>query len=81
MDDVLGQMERHRQVALLQWALSQVPEKKRDVFVLYEIEELSMAEVAGVVGCPLPTAYTRLYAARRQIKRAIKRAQRARRYP
>jgi RNA polymerase sigma-70 factor, ECF subfamily len=37
---------------------------KRAVFVLYEIEELTMAEVADAIGCPLQTAYSRLHAAR-----------------
>ena len=38
---------------------------KRDVFVLYELEELPMREVADACGCPLQTAYSRLHAARR----------------
>ena len=47
---------------------------KRAVFVLYEIEELSMKEVAEVVGCPLQTAYSRLHAARKLILEAAARA-------
>jgi len=39
------------------------------VFVLYELEELSMREVAEIVGCALQTAYGRLYAARRDLQR------------
>lgn len=39
-------------------------DEQREVFVLYEIEELSMKEVAQLVGCPLQTAYSRLHAAR-----------------
>jgi RNA polymerase sigma-70 factor, ECF subfamily len=41
--------------------------EQRDVFVLYELEELSMKEVAEVCGCPLQTAYSRLHAARRRL--------------
>ena len=37
---------------------------KRAVFVLYELEELPMSEVAKIAGCPLQTAFSRLYAAR-----------------
>ena len=51
--------------------LDALDEDKRDVFVLYEIEEMSMREVAESVQCPLQTAYTRLYAARRDIARAL----------
>jgi RNA polymerase sigma-70 factor, ECF subfamily len=38
---------------------------KREVFILYELEELSMKEVAELCNCPLQTAYSRLHAARR----------------
>jgi RNA polymerase sigma-70 factor, ECF subfamily len=40
---------------------------KREVFVLYELEELSMKEVAEACGCPVQTAYSRLHAARRHL--------------
>jgi RNA polymerase sigma-70 factor, ECF subfamily len=51
--------------------LSELDEAQREVFVLYEIEELSMSEVAKVVGCPLQTAYSRLHAARRAVTSAL----------
>jgi RNA polymerase sigma-70 factor (ECF subfamily) len=50
-------------------------EDKRVVFVLYEIEELTMPEVAEVVGCPLQTAYSRLHTARREFQEAVRRFQ------
>ncbi len=52
-------------------ALDALDEDKRSVFVLYEVEEMTMREVAEVVGCTLPTAYARLYAARRELARAL----------
>lgn len=51
--------------------LDQLDEEKRTVFVLFEIEELDMKEVADIVGCPLQTAYSRLHAARRLLKEAL----------
>lgn len=51
----------------LQDAIDALPEKQMQVFVLYELEELSMAEVARAVGCPRFTGYTRLRAARKAI--------------
>lgn len=66
-------LERARSRQLLTAALEELSERKREVFVLYEIEELSMAEVAEAVGCPLFTAYARLYAARREMKQSIER--------
>lgn len=49
---------------LLDRALDKLDDDKRAVFVLYEIEELSMTEIAKTLECPLQTAYSRLYAAR-----------------
>jgi RNA polymerase sigma-70 factor (ECF subfamily) len=53
--------------------LDRLDDDRRAVFVLYEIEELSMAEVAAVLGCPLQTAYSRLHAARRDVDAALDR--------
>ena len=59
---------------LLASLLDVLDSDKRAVFVLYEIEELSMKEVAEAVGCPLQTAYSRLHAARKLILEAAERA-------
>lgn len=53
--------------------LGVLDEERRTVFVLYEIEELSMHEVAQAVGCPLPTAYSRLRSARKLVLEAAHR--------
>ena len=53
--------------------LTGLDEDKRAVFVLYEIEQLAMAEVAEAVGCPLQTAYSRLHAARAEVTAAAAR--------
>jgi RNA polymerase sigma-70 factor, ECF subfamily len=52
-------------------ALAALSEAKRIVFVLYEFGELSMAEVAAVVGCPVKTCFSRLHAARRELRGAL----------
>jgi RNA polymerase sigma-70 factor (ECF subfamily) len=59
----LAQARRH-----LQQVLDDLDEDKRAVFVLFEIEGIPMEEVAEIVGCPLQTAYSRLYAARRRVE-------------
>jgi RNA polymerase sigma-70 factor (ECF subfamily) len=46
---------------------------KREVFVLFELEELAMAEVVAIVGCPLQTGYSRLHAARAIVAAAASR--------
>ena len=66
-------LERTRARALLDELLDTLDDDKRQVFVLYEIEELPMREVIEIVGCPLQTGYSRLHAARKQLKQAAKR--------
>jgi RNA polymerase sigma-70 factor, ECF subfamily len=62
--DAAEQASQRRQ---LQRLLAGLDEDKREVFVLYELEELPMKEVAEACGCPLQTAYSRLRAARRAL--------------
>lgn len=65
--------ERKQRLDQLDSVLNRLTEAKRLVYVLYEIEQLSMTEIAEMVGCPLHTAFSRLYAARRQVESAFKR--------
>jgi RNA polymerase sigma-70 factor (ECF subfamily) len=62
--------ERQRTLILL---LDQLDDKKREVFVLHEIEELEMKEVAEAIGTPLQTAYSRLRSARQLLAEAVAR--------
>ena len=57
----------HRQRERLYAALAKIDADKRAVLVLFELQELPMKEVAEIVGCPLQTAYTRLYAGRSEL--------------
>ncbi len=66
-------VERRRALAAAMRILERLDEDKRAVFVLYEVEQLPMAEVAEAVGCPLQTAYSRLYAARDVVSRHFER--------
>jgi RNA polymerase sigma-70 factor (ECF subfamily) len=66
-----SKIQRLQALAALDVALAALDDDKRAVFVLYEIEELSMADVAEAVGCPLQTAYSRLHAARRHVRAAL----------
>ncbi len=60
--------------AKLDRILDELDDDKRAVFVLYEIEELSMAQVADSLGCPLQTAYSRLHAARKIVEAGVAKA-------
>jgi RNA polymerase sigma-70 factor (ECF subfamily) len=66
-----AQVEHRRRIERLHRALDTLDDDRRAIFVLYEIEELTMREVAEVVGCKLPTAYRRLYSARKQVTREL----------
>jgi RNA polymerase sigma-70 factor, ECF subfamily len=57
--------------AMLDRLLDGLDEEKRATFVLFELEQLPMADVAAVTDVPLQTAYARLYAARRSIEAAL----------
>jgi len=63
----LDRIANHEALALGQKLLERLPREQRDVFWLYEVEELPMAEIARGLGCPLQTAYSRLYKARQRI--------------
>ncbi|MFO0665518.1 MAG: sigma-70 family RNA polymerase sigma factor [Polyangiaceae bacterium] len=50
-------------------ALDSLDDDKRATFVLYEVEDLTMSEVAEALSCPLQTAYSRHAAARAEVER------------
>jgi RNA polymerase sigma-70 factor (ECF subfamily) len=58
--------------ALLMAALSGLPQPKREVFVLYELEDMTMAEVAAALDVAENTALSRLYAAREQVQSFVR---------
>jgi RNA polymerase sigma-70 factor (ECF subfamily) len=53
--------------------LAQLPLDQSEVFVLYEVEDMTMSQIAESVGCPLQTAYSRLYKARARIVAELER--------
>jgi RNA polymerase sigma-70 factor, ECF subfamily len=59
-------------------ALAELEESQRMVFVLYEIEELNMEEVAVALGAPVTTCYSRLYVARDKVQALLRRKARVR---
>jgi RNA polymerase sigma-70 factor (ECF subfamily) len=67
--------------AKLNQLLESLDEEKRSVFVLFEVEGIPMEEVAEIVGCPLQTAYSRLYAARKKVDALAQRMRAQRRSP
>lgn len=66
-------LDRERAIVLLESVLAALDDDKRAVFIAYELEGLPMAEIAASLDCPLQTAYSRLHAAREQIRLSIER--------
>jgi RNA polymerase sigma-70 factor (ECF subfamily) len=67
-------VEHGEALALGQRLLALLPPDQREVFVLYEVEDMPMAAIAEALGCPLQTAYSRLHKARERIFAAVTRA-------
>ena len=65
---------RREGAALLSAMLEELDEDKRAVFVLAELEGLSMPAIAEALGLNVNTAYARLRAARQDFERAVARA-------
>ncbi len=60
-------LARQRRIQAFHRLLDQLSEKKRNVFVLHEIEGMSPAEIAELVDCPVLTVRTRLFYARKEL--------------
>ena len=65
------QVDQKRSLSRLQQALERLDESKRAAFVLYEVEELTLAEIAEALSIPLQTAYSRIKTARETLREAL----------
>jgi RNA polymerase sigma-70 factor (ECF subfamily) len=72
-DDPQRELAGREARAQLDAILSELDDDKRAVFVLHEIEQVTMSEIAEAVGCPLQTAYSRLHAARAKVAKGVTR--------
>ena len=71
-DEVMLRRERQRLVAR---ALEALELDRRAVFVMHDIDGHVMPDIAGALGIPLNTAYSRLRLARADFAAAVKRVQ------
>jgi RNA polymerase sigma-70 factor (ECF subfamily) len=67
------QLELARDIQLLDALLSELDEDRRQVFVLVELEQLSVPEVAALTGWNMNTLYSRLRSARASFDSALSR--------
>jgi RNA polymerase sigma-70 factor (ECF subfamily) len=63
-DEDVARLERMRAFRRL---IERLPEKKRVVFVLHELEGIAPVEISKIVGAPVLTVRTRLFYARREL--------------
>jgi RNA polymerase sigma-70 factor, ECF subfamily len=70
-DDTFAALSRAQAAAAVAALLEQLDEDKRIVFALVELEQMSVPDVAAVLGINLNTAYSRLRLARRAFEAAV----------
>ncbi len=63
-----AEWEREVEWALVERALADMPVVEREVLVLFYLQELSLGELARVLGVPEGTVKSRLHRARRQLR-------------
>jgi RNA polymerase sigma-70 factor (ECF subfamily) len=68
---VVSEMETRQKQELLDRILSRMSEKRRAVFLLFEMQGYSGSEIAKILDVPLNTIKTRLYYARKDFVRLL----------
>lgn len=69
--DPEGALELKQALVMIQWALDGMIAERREVFVLYELEELTAREIAEHLGIPPGTVASRLRKAREDLRVAL----------
>lgn len=65
--------EKAEAVRLLHAILDEMPDDRREVFVMAELEQMAMPEIAATLGVNVNTAYARLRSARQTFEGALAR--------
>jgi RNA polymerase sigma-70 factor, ECF subfamily len=66
--DATDVMAQRQSVRRLLGALEKLGEEQRTALVLYEVEELTLAEISEALGVPLQTVYSRIKVARQSLR-------------
>ena len=69
--DNAGSEDIETDLAAVQHELARLPMVEREVLTLFYLQELSLGEVAEVLGVPVGTVKSRLFRARRRLRRDI----------
>jgi RNA polymerase sigma-70 factor, ECF subfamily len=62
------ELDRARAATAVRESLDRLPFKQREVFVLYELEELDGTTIASMLGIPINTVWTRLHHGRKRFE-------------
>ena len=65
--DPTARLEARSSLERVDALLDEIGPEQREVFWLYEVEGLTMPEIAEALGAPLQTCYSRLHAAREYV--------------
>ncbi len=76
-----AQVQQRERCEIVAEALAAVELERRAVFILFELDEVPMAEIAASLGLPVNTAYSRLRLARDEFAAAARRIQKRRGTP
>ncbi len=63
--------ELREKVLVLERLLADLPDRERDLFVMVDLEQISVPEAANALGVNLNTAYSRLRQARQRVNRRL----------
>ena len=63
--------QEQQEIELLQRALQQLPEEKREILLLSRFQELKYEEIAALLGCELNTVRTRIHRALQDLREAF----------
>src|SRR5690348_18480583 len=63
--------QERQEVELLQRALQQLPEDKREILLLCRFQELKYEEIAQLLGCELNTVRTRIHRALQELRKSF----------
>ena len=69
--DAAARAEHNHRLSQLEAILTTMEPDLRDVFVLFEIEDMTGEEISQALAIPLGTVYSRLQLARREFKRQV----------
>ena len=68
-------LDQQQALELLDQVLAKLPEEPRIVFILFELEEVSLLEIASRLSIPMGTVASRLRRAREEFARIVERIQ------